>query len=38
MGWSMGGLAALMFASRGFARACVALAPSTPADEPDFGV
>ncbi len=35
MGWSMGGLVALMFAARGLARACVALAPSTPADEPD---
>ena len=38
MGWSMGGLAALMFATRGLARACVALAPSTPANEPDSGV
>ncbi len=38
MGWSMGGLVALMFAARGLARACVALAPSTPATEQDPGV
>ena len=30
MGWSMGGLVALMVASQGDAVACVALAPSTP--------
>ena len=30
-GWSMGGLVAMMVAARGLARACVALAPSTPA-------
>ena len=30
-GWSMGGLVAMMVAARGVARACVALAPSTPA-------
>ena len=31
MGWSMGGLVAMMVASRGTARACVGLAPSIPA-------
>jgi pimeloyl-ACP methyl ester carboxylesterase len=31
MGWSMGGLVALMAAAEGVAAACVALAPSTPA-------
>ena len=30
MGWSMGGLVAIMVAARGHARACVGLAPSTP--------
>jgi len=30
MGWSMGGLVALLVAARGLARACVALAPSKP--------
>ena len=30
MGWSMGGLVAMMAAARGAARKCVALAPSTP--------
>lgn len=30
MGWSMGGLVALMVASKGDATACVAMAPSTP--------
>ena len=35
LGWSMGGLVALMFATRGSARACVTLAPSTPAAERD---
>ena len=38
LGWSMGGLVALMFAAKGLARACVALAPSTPAAEHDSGV
>lgn len=38
MGWSMGGLVALMVAARGHARACVALAPSTPAERRDEGV
>lgn len=37
-GWSMGGRAALMFAAMELARACVALAPSTPAAERDPGV
>ena len=31
IGWSMGGLVAVMVAARGAARACVGLAPSTPA-------
>ena len=31
VGWSMGGLVAMMVAARGGARACVGLAPSTPA-------
>jgi pimeloyl-ACP methyl ester carboxylesterase len=31
MGWSMGGLVAMMAAAAGMATACVALAPSTPA-------
>lgn len=35
MGWSMGGLVALMVAARGHARACVALAPSAPAHRRD---
>ncbi|MDE2695328.1 MAG: alpha/beta fold hydrolase [Chloroflexota bacterium] len=38
MGWSMGGLIALMVAARGHARSCVALAPSAPADRRDGGV
>ncbi|MXZ46337.1 MAG: alpha/beta fold hydrolase [Chloroflexi bacterium] len=38
MGWSMGGLVALMVAARGHARACVALAPSVPADRRDESV
>ena len=38
MGWSMGGLVALMVAARGLASACVALAPSTPADRRDESV
>lgn len=38
MGWSMGGLVALMVAARGRAKACVALAPSAPADWRDEGV
>ena len=33
MGWSMGGLVAMMVASKGMARACVGLAPSIPAVE-----
>ena len=33
MGWSMGGLVALMFAAEGRARACVALSPTPPAAE-----
>ena len=35
VGWSMGGLVAMMVAARGRARACVGLAPSTPAVERD---
>ena len=35
MGWSMGGLVAIMVAARGHARACVGLAPSTPAARRD---
>ena len=35
MGWSMGGLVALMVAATGDAAACVALAPSVPALEID---
>src|SRR3954452_6817312 len=31
VGWSMGGLVAIMAAEAGLARACVGLAPSTPA-------
>ena len=38
MGWSMGGLVALMAAATGRASACVALAPSTPALEIDPSV
>ena len=38
MGWSMGGLVAIMFAARGLARACVGLAPSTPTVERDDSV
>ena len=38
IGWSMGGLVALMFANRGLARACIALAPSAPATECDARV
>ena len=38
IGWSMGGLVALMFANRGLDRACVALAPSAPATERDARV
>lgn len=33
MGWSMGGLVALMFAAEGRAKACVALSPTPPAVE-----
>jgi pimeloyl-ACP methyl ester carboxylesterase len=35
MGWSMGGLVAMMTAADGVASACVALAPSTPARHRD---
>ena len=38
IGWSMGGLVAIMFAARGLARACVGLAPSTPTVERDDSV
>ena len=38
LGWSMGGLVAIMAASSGRARACVGLAPSTPALERDASV
>ena len=37
-GWSMGGLVAMMVAARGGARACVALAPSTPSATRDQSV
>ena len=37
-GWSMGGLVAMMVAARGGARACVGLAPSTPAATRDESV
>jgi pimeloyl-ACP methyl ester carboxylesterase len=35
IGWSMGGLVAIMAAEAGLARACVGLAPSTPARAKD---
>ena len=35
MGWSMGGLVAMIVAARGLARACVGLAPSMPASTRD---
>ena len=38
MGWSMGGLVALMAATAGRAPACVALAPSTPALQIDTSI
>jgi pimeloyl-ACP methyl ester carboxylesterase len=38
VGWSMGGLVAMMAASAGLARACVGLAPSTPARAVDPAV
>jgi pimeloyl-ACP methyl ester carboxylesterase len=38
MGWSMGGLVAMMVAAEGAARACVALAPSAPARRTDTAV
>jgi pimeloyl-ACP methyl ester carboxylesterase len=38
IGWSMGGLVALMVAATGVASACVGLAPSTPARQPDTSV
>jgi pimeloyl-ACP methyl ester carboxylesterase len=37
VGWSMGGLLAIMTAAGGLGRACVALAPSTPAERRDSG-
>ena len=38
VGWSMGGLVAMMVAAGGVGRACVGLAPSTPAVTRDDGV
>lgn len=38
IGWSMGGLVALMVAATGVASACVGLAPSTPARQLDTSV
>jgi pimeloyl-ACP methyl ester carboxylesterase len=38
LGWSMGGLVALMMAAAGLATACIALAPSTPARQCDLSV
>jgi pimeloyl-ACP methyl ester carboxylesterase len=38
IGWSMGGLVALMVAATGVAGACVGLAPSTPARQLDTSV
>ena len=38
IGWSMGGLLAMMVASKGHAVACVSLAPSMPAQERDSSV
>jgi pimeloyl-ACP methyl ester carboxylesterase len=38
LGWSMGGLVALMMAAAGIATACIALAPSTPARQRDLSV
>jgi pimeloyl-ACP methyl ester carboxylesterase len=38
IGWSMGGLVALMSAAEGIANACIALAPSTPARHRDTDV
>ena len=38
MGWSMGGLVAIILATRGLARACVGLAPSAPAAVRDDSV
>ncbi|MEX0786033.1 MAG: alpha/beta hydrolase family protein [Dehalococcoidia bacterium] len=38
MGWSMGGLVAMMVAAHGKAAACVGLAPSTPARKRDASV
>src|SRR5581483_5452832 len=38
VGWSMGGLIALMLAAEGLATACIALAPSVPARERDASV
>lgn len=35
LGWSMGGLVAMMVAARGLASACVGLAPSMPAERED---
>ena len=38
VGWSMGGLVAMMIAASGCATSCVALAPSTPAAREDLSV
>jgi pimeloyl-ACP methyl ester carboxylesterase len=38
IGWSMGGLVALMAAASGIAAACVGLAPSTPARQPNASI
>jgi pimeloyl-ACP methyl ester carboxylesterase len=38
LGWSMGGLVALMVAAAGIASACIALAPSTPTQQRDPSV
>jgi pimeloyl-ACP methyl ester carboxylesterase len=38
LGWSMGGLVALMMAAAGLATVCITLAPSTPARQCDLSV
>ncbi len=38
IGWSMGGLVAMMAATKVQAKACIALAPSVPKRESDFSV
>ena len=38
IGWSMGGLVALMTATKIPTAACIGLAPSTPASEIDFSI